>query len=203
MNRTFPRSGKKRSQSAHGTMELPWNFEDRWSGTILALDLGTSMGYSIWNADDGTLLDYEQRLTYKRTRKSEPKDRWLTFLATLTLACNKAHGYAARTEPGLVPLVVYEQWVMPLKASGAQAITIFGGMKALTELHSPMYCGVSVGTWKRLSVGKGSATKQEYVNRASEIASRQFDLDDEDVCAAICIGDAACKALDFYRKGER
>ncbi|MDE2105016.1 MAG: hypothetical protein KGL39_47700 [Patescibacteria group bacterium] len=116
--------------------------------TILALDLGTQLGWAIGDIEAGTEV-------LKRTNQSDGM-RYVNFRKWLR----------EMLESG-VDLVVYED----VKAhKGVTAAHIYGGLQALLmeecEARHIPYSGVGVGAIKKFATGKGNANKDLMIEAA-------------------------------------
>lgn len=140
--------------------------------SILALDLGTSMGWALRLGSEthsGTVSFRPSRydgggMRYVRFRS------WLDQLAVTT---------------GLPEAVYFEE---VRRHAATDAAHVFGGLLAtLTawcEERCIPYQGVPVGTWKRHACGKGNASKDDVI---AAIRERGFNPTDDNEADAIAI----------------
>ena len=144
-----------------------------FSGTILALDLGTTTGWALRFSDglitSGTAL-------FKPGRYDGGGMRYLRF--------NNWLGELERLS-GPVAAIWFEE---VRRHVGTDAAHVFGGLMAsLTswaEIRGIPYQGVPVGTIKKHATGKGNAPKQAMIDAAR---ARGFSPADDNEADAIAI----------------
>lgn len=149
----------------HQTMAL--------SGTILALDLGTTTGWALRSSDG---LITSGTASFKPGRYDGGGMRYLRFT-----------NWLAELErlSGPVAAIWFEE---VRRHAGTDAAHVFGGLMAsLTswaEIRGIPYQGVPVGTIKKHATGKGNAPKQAMIDAAR---ARGFSPADDNEADAIAI----------------
>lgn len=117
---------------------------------ILALDLGTKMGWAC--AHNGKIQSGSCDFSPKS--KQGTGMRYLKFQHWL----DQAHTL------GTTEGVYYEQ---VMRHVGMEAAHVYGGLHGILtawcERNSIPYCGVPVGTWKKAFVGAGNADKEDVM----------------------------------------
>ena len=142
------------------------------TGSILALDLGTSMG---WALRLGTET-HSGTVSFRPSRYDGGGMRYVRFRGWLDrLAVERA-----------LPAAVYFEEVRRHAATDAAHIYggFLAGLTAWCEEHGLAYQGVPVGTIKRFATGKGNADKQAVIAAMRE---RGFDPADDNEADAIAI----------------
>ncbi len=143
------------------------------SGSLLALDLGTSTGWALRKPDDytssGTVL-------LKHTRFDGGGMRFLRFRRWLEDVDQDA---------GPIEAVFFEE---VRRHIGTDAAHIYGGLLAVLtawcEEHLVAYQGVPVGTIKRFATGKGNADKAAVIEA---MRARGFNPGDDNEADALAI----------------
>lgn len=138
--------------------------------TILALDLGTQMGWAL-ACRDGSLTSGSQ--SFKPQRFEGGGMRFLRFKRWLTdiKQCNEG-----------IDHVVFEEVRRHVGVDAAHAYGGFmGQLTAWCEHHQIPYQGIPVGTIKKHATGKGNASKDEMV--ASVRARGHAPTDDNEADA--------------------
>jgi hypothetical protein len=143
------------------------------SGTILALDLGTTTGWALRSSDG---LITRGTASFRNGRFDGGGMRYLRFTNWL--------GELERLS-GPIAAIWFEE---VRRHAGTDAAHVFGGLMAsLTawaELRSIPYQGVPVGTIKKHATGKGNAPKQAIIAAAE---ARGFSPVDDNEADAIAI----------------
>jgi Holliday junction resolvasome RuvABC endonuclease subunit len=109
--------------------------------------------------------------------------RFLKLLVELVKDCRERYGCE--------PVIAYE---LVNFSTGTISAQTHGGLRAMIHVVSfqattPLtLIPVPVGTWKRLSVGNGSAKRKEYVAVMNELCGLMMIQKDEDQAAAIGVG---------------
>ena len=142
-------------------------------GSLLALDLGTSMGWALRTPDDftssGTVL-------LKHTRYDGGGMRFLRFRRWLEDLDQDA---------GPIEAIYFEE---VRRHAGTDAAHIYGGLLAVLsawcEEHLVAYQGVPVGTIKRFATGKGNADKAAVIDA---MRARGFAPRDDNEADALAI----------------
>jgi hypothetical protein len=141
--------------------------------SILALDLGTSMGWAVRTARCRILHGTAE---FRPSRYEGGGMRYLRFGKWLDQTLEVTGGIDA----------VYFEEVR--RHIGTDAAHVHGGLLAtLTawcEQHSLPYQGVPVGTWKKHACGKGNADKQAVI---AAMRARGFEPADDNEADAIAI----------------
>jgi len=148
------------------------------SETILALDLGTKCGYAVIT---GRKLVASGQWKLSIRKGGERGDRWVTFREDLT---HHVRAYKPR-------VIAYER---VRRHVGTTAAHVYGGFLAMLELDALTmpnveWMPIEVTQWKKMTVGKGNATKADvraYVDKLYRITARS-----EDEADAIAIATAA------------
>jgi len=147
------------------------------STTILALDLGTTTGWSLCSRDGLVSSGSE---SFKPQRFEGGGMRYLRFKRWLTDIKQCA---------GDLDLVVLEE---VRRHAGVDAAHAYGGflatLTAWCEHHQIAYQGVPVGTIKKHATGKGNAGKAEMIAAAK---ARGFDPSDDNEADALALLDWA------------
>jgi hypothetical protein len=143
------------------------------SGTILALDLGTTTGWALQAADG---LITSGTVSFRPGRYDGGGMRYLRFTNWLTELDRLS---------GPIAAIWFEE---VRRHAGTDAAHVFGGLMAsLTawaELRGIPYEGVPVGTIKKHATGKGNAPKQAMIHAACK---RGFSPADDNEADAIAI----------------
>ena len=150
----------------------PPSTADQYQHTILALDLGTSMGWALRLGTD----THSGTVSFRPSRYDGGGMRYLRFRSWLDqLAVERA-----------LPEAVYFEEVR--RHAATDAAHIYGGLLAtLTswcEQRRIPYQGVPVGTIKRHVTGKGNADKQAVI---AAVRDRGFMPTDDNEADAIAI----------------
>lgn len=126
---------------------------------ILALDLGTTMGYATDKVSGS--------MSFSVKRNDHPAKRWIMFKEELSKLLDNQ----------MITCVYYEDVAAH---KGTRAAHVYGGFKAILEMicytRNILIHGVPVGTIKKYWTGKGTATKEEMMNEA--INKGHVPLDD-------------------------
>ena len=142
------------------------------TGSILALDLGTSMGWALRLGTD----THSGTVSFRPSRYDGGGMRYLRFRSWLDQLAVEH----------MLPEAVYFEEVR--RHAATDAAHVFGGLLAtLTawcEERCIPYQGVPVGTWKRHACGKGNASKDDVV---AAIRERGFNPTDDNEADAIAI----------------
>ena len=151
---------------------------------ILGFDLGLHLGWSAIGPSTNRVASGRQHLP------ASPRARRWTAAAEL---------FANLAEKYFPVAVVYERPVggRPGRNSRATFI-VHGALLAMLEVEAhrrslPEPIALSPAEWKRAVVGKGTATKVEYIAAANERFGLHLDHKGEDEAAALLIGCAAIK----------
>jgi len=140
--------------------------------SILALDLGTSMGWALRLGTD----THSGTVSFRPSRYDGGGMRYLRFRSWLDQLAVEH----------MLPEAVYFEEVR--RHAATDAAHVFGGLLAtLTawcEERCIPYQGVPVGTWKRHACGKGNASKDDVV---AAIRERGFNPTDDNEADAIAI----------------
>ncbi|WP_127657424.1 hypothetical protein [Alexandriicola marinus] len=150
---------------AHQTVAL--------SGTILALDLGTTTGWALRSSDG---LITSGTASFRNSRFDGGGMRYLRFTNWLTEISKLS---------GPIAAIWFEE---VRRHAGTDAAHVFGGLMAsLTswaELRGIPYQGVPVGTIKKHATGKGNANKAAII---AAVQARGFSPADDNEADAIAI----------------
>jgi Holliday junction resolvasome RuvABC endonuclease subunit len=157
---------------ASNAQTLPAARPNPATGSILALDLGTSMGWAL-RLGPGI---HSGTLSFRPSRYDGGGMRYVRFRSWLDrLAVERAH-----------PAAVYFEEVR--RHAATDAAHIYGGflasLTAWCEEHGLAYQGVPVGTIKRFATGKGNADKQAVIDA---VRARGFEPADDNEADAIAI----------------
>ena len=140
---------------------------------VLALDLGTTMGFALRTRDDHITSG---TITFKSSRFEGGGMRYLRFHGWLREMLDLA---------GPIDRIVFEE---VRRHIGTDAAHVFGGLLATltswAELNSIPYEGVPVGTIKRFATGKGNADKAKMI---AAIQARGFLPADDNEADAIAL----------------
>lgn len=140
--------------------------------SILALDLGTKLGYAI-RSDSGAIVS--GTIDFSNRRYEGGGMRYLKFERWL----EETHQAAPIKE------VVFEEVRRHLSTDSSH---VYGGLlgilTAFCEKKGIPYQGVSIGTIKKHATGKGNAGKPEMIAAAR---SRGFDPKDDNTADAIAL----------------
>jgi hypothetical protein len=143
------------------------------AGAVLALDLGTMLGWAI-QLDGGTVES--GTMSYRPSRYDGGGMRYLRFRGWLDSVARDAAGLSA----------VYFEEVR--RHAGTDAAHVYGGflasLTAWCEQNGIPYEGVPVGTIKRHVSGKGNADKAAVFGA---VRSRGFNPTDDNEADAIAI----------------
>lgn len=141
--------------------------------TILALDLGTSMGWAMSSPKNGIVSG---TMSFRPGRYEGGGMRYLRFRLWL----NEIH---ARTVS--IDAIYFEE---VRRHSGTDAAHIYGGflahLSSWCEAEMVAYQGVPVGTIKRFIAGKGNADKQAVI---AAVHARGFTPADDNEADALAI----------------
>jgi Holliday junction resolvasome RuvABC endonuclease subunit len=148
------------------------------TNTILALDLGTTMG---WAISDNTTIS-SGTVSFKNQRFEGGGMTFLRFKQWFTEMKNTVGGIDA---------VYFEEVRRHISTDSAHK---YGGfmahLTALCEHHEIPYRGVPVGTIKKHITGKGNASKQDMIDAVK--AKGFFPVDDNEA-DALALLDLALK----------
>ncbi|ACI97506.1 hypothetical protein [Rhodospirillum centenum] len=140
---------------------------------VLALDLGSTMGWALRSADGAIVSGTE---AFRQDRWSGGGMRYLRFRRWL--------GEVATMTGGL-GLVVYEE---VRRHVGTDAAHVYGGflatLTAWCEDRGIAYEGVPVGTIKRFATGKGNAGKDAVI---AAVRARGFQPADDNEADALAL----------------
>lgn len=141
---------------------------------ILALDLGSAMGWALRVAD-GTIVSGTE--VFRQDRWSGGGLRYLRFRHWLGEVATMAGG---------IGLVVYEE---VRRHAGTDAAHVYGGflatLTAWCEDRSVAYEAVPVGTWKRFATGKGNAGKDAVIAAMKAKGHQPADDNEADALALL------------------
>lgn len=145
----------------------------RRTGAVLALDLGTMLGWAI-RLDGGAIES--GTMSFRPSRYDGGGMRYLRFRGWLDIVARDAAGISA----------VYFEEVR--RHAGTDAAHIYGGflasLTAWCEQNRIPYEGVPVGTIKRHVSGKGNADKAAVIDA---VRNRGFNPADDNEADAIAI----------------
>lgn len=141
---------------------------------ILALDLGTQMGYAIQKSDG----DISGGSVSFHTKTNEnAAQRWLKFLAWLR---------ETKSAMGTVDAIYFEQVMRHVSTYSAH---VYGGFHALLHTwceHNSIICRpVGVTQIKRYWTGKGNAKKADMIAKALEKGFEPMDDNHADAIAIL------------------
>ena len=143
--------------------------------TILALDLGTTTGWALPNADDNTGRGTQ---SFKPGRFCGGGMRYLRFRGWLAEVLANSGGINA----------VYFEEVR--RHAGVDAAHAYGGflatLTAWCEHHRIPYSGVPVATIKKHATGKGNADKAAMVAAIEALGFQPADDNEADALALLC-----------------
>lgn len=141
--------------------------------TILALDLGTSMGWAISSPKTGIASG---TMSFRPTRYEGGGMRYLRFRSWL----NEIH-----TRSASIDAIYFEE---VRRHAGTDAAHIYGGflghLSSWCEAEMVAYEGVPVGTIKRFISGRGNADKQAVI---AAVRARGFNPADDNEADALAI----------------
>lgn len=141
--------------------------------TVLALDLGTTVGWALRMGDHSILSGTQ---TFRPGRFEGGGMRYLRFTDWLVEVAMRAHG---------IRRVVFEE---VRRHAGTDAAHVYGGflgtLTAWCEEHEIPYQGVPVGTIKRFATGKGNADKAAMI---AAVRARGFTPADDNEADAIAL----------------
>jgi Holliday junction resolvasome RuvABC endonuclease subunit len=147
---------------------------DEMNMTILALDLGTTTGWALMQAD-GQITSGSQ--SFKPQRFEGGGMRFLKFKRWLTDVKQCTSG---------IDLVVFEE---VRRHAGVDAAHAYGGfmgqLTAWCEHHQIPYEGVPVGTIKKHATGKGNAGKEDMIASARARGHNPADDNEADAIALV------------------
>jgi Holliday junction resolvasome RuvABC endonuclease subunit len=142
--------------------------------TILAIDLGTTVGWAVHHAGGQIDSGY---ISFKTQRFEGGGMRFLRFKRWLTDTKNFS---------GDIHAVYFEEVRRHL---GVDAAHIYGGfmahLTAWCEHHNIPYQGVPVGTIKKHATGKGNASKEEMISAAQASGRTVKDDNEADALALL------------------
>lgn len=147
--------------------------------TILALDLGTKLGWAVGFGPGDVLHGMSE---FRTGRFEGGGMRWLTFRKWLQTIHN---------EHGPLEAVYFEE---VRRHIGTDAAHAYGGflatLTAWCEARSVPYQGIPVGTIKRHATGKGNANKAAMIAAMQAKGFRPADDNDADALALLlCVMD--------------
>lgn len=160
--------------------------------SALALDLGSACG---WALTDGVTTECGTE-TLKHPRKDKGCDdstlwwRLETFLDAV---------HADRH----LESIAYEE-VPAQAAKGRQAVLVFG-MRAIVQRWAMLHCvvckGIGPGSWKKKSIGKGNATKDEIMAEIKRQGYQPKTQDEADAIGVLnaTLGGVSHEVRDFKR----
>ena len=142
--------------------------------SILALDLGTKMGWSLYSDDN--IYSCVEDFSLKVKEKNRQGKRFEKFEMFLNLMRKKYN----------INYVFFEKVMQHHKSRAAAAI--YNGFWAILiawcEKNNIMYEGVPVGTIKRFIAGKGNASKEEVID---SVKNKGFsDIIDDNLFLFFC-----------------
>ncbi len=144
--------------------------------TILALDLGTTTGWALMQAD-GQITSGSQ--SFKPQRFEGGGMRFLKFKRWLTDVKQCTTG---------IDLVVFEEVRRHVGVDAAHAYGGFmGQLTAWCEHHQIPYEGIPVGTIKKHATGKGNASKEEMVASVRARGHQPADDNEADAIALLIL----------------
>lgn len=142
--------------------------------TILALDLGTTTGWTLMTRDGSITSGTE---SFKPHRFEGGGMRFLRFKRWLTEIKQTSDGIDA---------VYFEEVRRHLGVDAAHA---YGGfmahLTAWCEHHQIPYQGIPVGTIKKHATGKGNASKDEMIAAARQLGHSPADDNEADALALL------------------
>ncbi|WP_424931914.1 crossover junction endodeoxyribonuclease RuvC [Amaricoccus macauensis] len=145
----------------------------RATGSILALDLGTTTGWALRGADG---LITSGTVSFKPSRFAGGGMRYVRFRGWLEQLAADA---------GPIDAIHFEE---VRRHVGTDAAHVFGGLLATltawAETAGLPYQGVPVGTWKRSVTGRGNANKAAVIDA---VRSRGFHPADDNEADALAI----------------
>lgn len=139
----------------------------------IGLDLGQSAGWAVMDSDY-VLLDSGVWNNRKIKHKGQ---LWVTF-----------HGQIIDLIRDWSPSVVcYENIRRHVGTAAAHQYGLLRSCVQVTELDNLqiVYRPIEVSSWKKVSVGRGNATKQEYIDWANDTYGLSLGMKQEDQAAAI------------------
>ena len=144
------------------------------SGSILALDLGTTTGWAL-RSHDGLITS--GTVSFLPSRYDGGGMRYLRFRSWLDQIAADADGLAA----------IYFEEVR--RHVGTDAAHLYGGflatLSAWCEQRGVPYQGVPVGTIKRHIAGKGNADKQAVIDAVRRLGFTPADDNEADALALL------------------
>lgn len=159
--------------------------------TVLGIDPGSACGWALVSFPAGSVI---HRGTWK-LQHSRLDGGGMMFVRLETWL---------REVLQLDPLVVAIEEVKRHK--GTDAAHLYGGITAtVTRVCEDLgltYCGIGVGAWKKLTVGKGNASKEDVAVAACIRWGRGAELWTQDEADAASIALAVGAQLGWVKKGN-
>ncbi|ABK45096.1 conserved hypothetical protein [Magnetococcus marinus MC-1] len=154
------------------TQSLPHRGADG-NGAVLALDLGTQMGWALYHPD-GTITS--GTVSFKLGRFEGGGMQWVRFKAWL----------AEMHFTSDVGQILFEE---VRRHSGVGASHVYGGflahLTAWAESSEVPYQGVPVGTIKKHATGKGNASKAQVIHAMKRLGHNPADDNESDALALL------------------
>nr|CRH06160.1 conserved protein of unknown function, contain Polynucleotidyl transferase, ribonuclease H fold domain [Candidatus Magnetococcus massalia] len=154
------------------TQSLPHRGADG-NGAVLALDLGTQMGWALHHPD-GTITS--GTVSFKLGRFEGGGMQWIRFKAWL----DEMHFTSD------VDQILFEE---VRRHIGTTAAHVYGGflahLTAWSEHHKVPYQGVPVGSIKKSATGKGNASKAQVVHAMKRLGHNPADDNEGDALALL------------------
>lgn len=150
-----------------------------WNANILALDIGTQMGWAL-GLRDGNLRSGSE--SFAARRSEGPGQRWLKFQAWL--------GQQYR-EAGELQIIYYELVMAHGTKQNPNTIAahVYGGfeahLQAWADRNRVQLVGVGVGTIKKSATGKGNAKKEQVIAAMRARGHRVIDDNHADALALL------------------
>ncbi len=151
--------------------------------SLLALDIGTNLGWAMRNADGAITHDVAR---FPSTRFSGAGIRFVHFRKWLADML------------GAAPVdAVYFEEVHNHGKAGVAAAHLYGGFTAILmaycEQHAIPYQGIGVGQIKKVWTGKGNANKAAMI---AEAERRGFKVEDDNEADALAVLHAGIAEVD-------
>ena len=162
-------------------------------GSVLALDLGSTMGWAVYclNNDASDSRITSGTVVFKNSRFEGGGMRFLRFKHWLT---------EMKASLGVIDAVYFEE---VRRHKGVDSAHIYGGflahLTAWCEHHEIPYQGVPVGTIKKHITGKGNASKEEVIHA---VTNKGFTPTDDNEADSLALLDFVLNNLSFYKEAS-
>jgi Holliday junction resolvasome RuvABC endonuclease subunit len=155
--------------------------------TVLALDLGSRMGWALLRADGRVESGVE---AFSPKTNESPGGRFNRFRRWL-VDMKQAHPELAR--------IAYENVNFIGGPQGTYAVQVYGGFEAIVLMfcdHHQIECrGHAVGTVKKRFAGSGKATKDDMIAQCRAMGFKPQDDNEADAIAVLHVATDRCPVL--------